>query len=335
MITKIKDKKEKITSAHFKAEDRFITQFPRDLWSEGEYRKAMDLLESCNVNFQQAYAIIRGELKFVEFENTQTFTLEPDDWKPNLSTCHFGQYPDPDNEEEMQAAKRVLLADTVKEDYSRKLSILMRKSEGIRSAEGRLREFFIDNDFEKDILEASFNLNWLILEKDIDALVRVAGMGGFRHGQPISEHYFPSNFENSIKQNVDTFLEQDAINADLDKQRKLKPSDVYENGIITEDGLFYRCGSMGHDKLATRLGYGELEEGHDNTELAMQDGCVVVSLSIASKRLRLPPKHIPLTEKQEDTVQRWLQVVSYSLLPLEKIYTSKAIIPNNRTHSRL
>lgn len=121
-----------------------------------------------------------------------------------------------------------------------------------------------------------------------------------------------------VKDPLDKFIQDTLINDEFAVMTgKPKPSPIYENGIITPDGLFYRCGVMGHSMLSVSLGYSELEydeEGLDPSQKALKAGCILVSLTIAGKKVRRIDGTV--TKQQKETLKQWVELVSYSHAPL-------------------
>lgn len=78
-------------TVNFSVDPVWLTQFVRNLWSEGSYGLAMDTLD-CLIGLPEDIkpGVIRGT-----YTLTKDFSWEEDDWSPNLEMCNFGQYPDP------------------------------------------------------------------------------------------------------------------------------------------------------------------------------------------------------------------------------------------------
>lgn len=114
------------------------------------------------------------------------------------------------------------------------------------------------------------------------------------------------------------YMESDAVNDEVVKAEKIQPSDVYENGIITPDGKFYRCGSMGHNLVAIALGYAEDNSQSETSGVAdaIEKGCVTVTCNLALKMIRKPKK---VTKAQRATIAKWYALVSYSKLNLLQV----------------
>ncbi len=80
---------------NFTMSAEFATDHARNLWSEGQFRKAIDWVYLFGLDVEQGYGLISGKYKLVETDKENNFDLEDDDWKPNLSMCHLCRYPDP------------------------------------------------------------------------------------------------------------------------------------------------------------------------------------------------------------------------------------------------
>lgn len=110
------------TVVHFRVEADFITEHARNLWSEGEYQKAIDFLGTMNgISLNQIYDVIMGKSKFKEIDKSQIFTLAPDNWVPVVENCHLCQYPNPVNGKEMRAAEEKLKELEARKRFSRLL----------------------------------------------------------------------------------------------------------------------------------------------------------------------------------------------------------------------
>jgi len=85
----------KSESVTFTMSAEFATSHSRTLWSEMRYRAVYAFLWAFGISIEQGEDIIRGKLKFVESDKPNEFLLAKDNWKPNLTTCRMGMYPDP------------------------------------------------------------------------------------------------------------------------------------------------------------------------------------------------------------------------------------------------
>lgn len=79
-------------TVHFSIEGEWLTDFIRQGWSEGRYEWAMETLKHSGCPSEYHNEVLRGNLKMV---GVNEFRLMEDDWRPTLSDCHFGTYPDP------------------------------------------------------------------------------------------------------------------------------------------------------------------------------------------------------------------------------------------------
>lgn len=295
--------RELVGKVHFTIKADFITGFARELWAEGEYQRALDFLGTLHgVTYVQKHRIIVGKLKFKEVGKTQRFKLVKDDWKPNLSHCHFRQYPNPDNGEEMEAARRVLLLDQTKKQYNRRISVLLDKADEDEKVLLHIQAFFLSFDFDNDALEPEFEEGFSELEKDVDALVRVSH---------IRRTGYTENFAM-----VDKFLKEQRINSAIEEatENKIapKPGAIYENGIVKPNGDFYRCGSMGHNLLAIALGYpaDNSKSEFAALEAALADGCCAVTTNLKVRHIRKGKGGI--TKAQQKRLTEWLELTKYS-----------------------
>lgn len=86
----------KTQTVHFTVDPDGITRLIRDMWAEGSYEKALNVLGSmaCGVVIPQGiqYDIIRGKKKFANYNgDPDQFCIIVDNWKPR-----DGDYPDPE-----------------------------------------------------------------------------------------------------------------------------------------------------------------------------------------------------------------------------------------------
>jgi len=283
-------------TVHFTVQDQFLTNHARNLWSEGEYRKAMDFLGTTGVNVIQAHRIIAGHLKFEEVGKTQTFKLVKDSWKPNLSMCHHCQYPDPSNGEEMANAEAVLENDRAEKLWSVQLYKMLDEAGDNPKALRHIQNLALTRQLQK-------TYPMLRDEDYTETMQTISALGA---SNTVLEEFI-----------LDTKI-NDSVSADIEKKQKPFPSHVYETGIITPDGLFYRCGALGHINLAIALGYGS-EDGGDPEGLepdvrAVKEGCVVLSANHAMKKIRA----VTINAEQKPVVEEWLSLVKYLTSPLVK-----------------
>lgn len=336
MTTKTQKKTSRIV--HFTVSAEFIHEHARRLWSEGEYKKAHSFLGTLTgITERQRCSVIMGRFKFQEVGNSQTFIMTEDDWHPDLNMCHFGQYPDPADKQQMKDAEHVLLKDKVRKGYAMKLHVLLEKTEGIKTAERRLREFALDHSFEEDVLDADFALDWQTLEKDIAALLRVAGMSGYQFVRHASETYYEGDFAaiggSIAEQNVNAFMQGTRMNYAYEKMSengvRPEPGDVYENGLIDKDGNFYRCGAQGHNLVAIALGY---PSDNSNSEFAalqaaLADGCLSVTCNLLIRHIRKGKGGV--NDAQRKRLTEWYRLTEYSKAPFFQ-YDWEDIAPDDK-----
>lgn len=142
----------------------------------------------------------------------------------------------------------------------------------------------------------------------------------FLPGEPRYENYLTFKPKSSLD-TVDGFIQDTRMNDKIaEAEYKPTPEPVYENGIITPDGSFYRCGVMGHNILSVSLGYAELEydeEGLDPSQKALKAGCILVSLTIVGKKVRRIDGTV--TKEQRERLKEWIELISYSNAPLSQV----------------
>jgi hypothetical protein len=151
----MKTKTRKVSTVHFTVEDDFITKMARGFWAEGLYGHALNFLSSMHgISTRQMHDVIMGRKRFQEVDETQTFILVADNWQPELSSCHFGQYPDPANLVEMSLAEDALYRDARRKEFSRQLCILMDDIDENPRALRMLQKFMTD----QSVGEAGFEV---------------------------------------------------------------------------------------------------------------------------------------------------------------------------------
>lgn len=262
--------KTKVETVHFTVEAEFINTHARRLWSEGEYRKAIDFLGTMRgITLDQINLIIIGKQKFEEIGETQTFRLVPDDWSPNLNMCHLGQYPDPANPSEMSAAEDKLAELRAEKQVNATITRMMNEAGDDRMAQLRVRDYLNSRQMGLTELEAA----------DL----------------------------------IEKYQAAEEFNAKLEEGGKPEPSAVYENGIITPDGKFYRCEFSGHGLLAEKLGY-KSRPPLAPDEVAVQDGCAVVSANLIARKLRVIGEK--QTPEMHDTIREWFALTFDKNIPL-------------------
>ena len=120
---------------HFTVDANFLTGHARDLWSEGEYHKAIDFLGTLNgMTLDQMHDLINGKVKFEEDGHTQTFRLVADNWMPNVNACHLCQYPNPEHGNEMNTSEEKLKEWEARKRFSK---LLYEMQESVRDEDVR------------------------------------------------------------------------------------------------------------------------------------------------------------------------------------------------------
>ncbi len=275
--------------ANFTVQDQFLTDHARNLWAEGEFRRAMDFLGTVGVSIVQAHRIIMGKLKFKEVGNTQEFILVKDNWKPDKDHCHHCQYPDPSNGMEMAEAEAVLENDRAEKLWAVQLNKMLDETGDNPKALRHIQNLAMTRQLQK---------RYPIL-RDEDYAETMQVVSALGASDTILEDFI-----------LDTKI-NDTVSIDIENKQKPLPSSVYETGIVTPDGLFYCCGALGHINLAIALGYGS-EDGGDPEGLepdvrAVKEGCVVLSANHMIKKIRA----VKINKDQKPVVEEWLRLVGY------------------------
>lgn len=86
-----------VETVHFTVDPDGLTRLVRDIWAEGNYKKALGILEAAKYGEPLPIAvqhdIIRGKNKFARYRNQRdSFCIKADRWKSSKGT----RYPDPD-----------------------------------------------------------------------------------------------------------------------------------------------------------------------------------------------------------------------------------------------
>ena len=277
-------------TVHFTIEADFIHGHARDLWKEGEYKKTREFLSTMiGVTDKQMNDVIIGKKKFVEYEDTQTFSLVKDNWKPNLAHCHLSQYPDPLSDIEMGKAEEKLDEWRFENEKSVLITRMVNRAEDDRQELQKIKNILLRFDSSGDKVTFFTDCQSYLSGKYMDDTDRqTLEIDKFMRGQE-----FNSFLENS-----------DAMP---------KPEEaIYENGIITPDGKFYRCEFGGHNILAEKLGYvGEPPLEPDN--VAVKDGCIVLSANLVLRKARYV-KELK-NEKQHTKFMQWFNLTFRSEIP--------------------
>lgn len=222
-----------VEEVYFKVDFEGMTHLIRDIWSEGRYTVAIDILDSMNIPPEFHEDIIHGKLKIIQDPDGiegVTGTLAHDNWKVNLDQCAFGFYPKfidmPNMAEKMVTYYR---------EYESKV---------IRDARMLYNDYMESfHALDKERMANEFFQYPERIQEEIDPDGNVVN-GRFMPLLPNPRLNLPS---------VEEFVERQL---ELDKIETVEPDPNFKSkyGIITDDGKFYGCGWMEHDWLCNRLG---------------------------------------------------------------------------------
>jgi hypothetical protein len=261
-------------TVHFTIDADFINEHARNLWSEGEYRKAKDFLSTLiGITEKQMNAI----------------SLVKDNWKPNLDRCHLSQYPNPDNPDEMKKAESKLKDLEFEKTKSSLISRMLDKAEENRQELQKIKNILSRLDASNDTVEFLDNCRDYLSGKYMDDTDRVL----LELDKFIENQKFVTLLENSGE--------------------KPKPTkEIYENGIITPDGSFYRCEFAAHTILAEKLGY-EGDPPFTPDDIAVKSGCIVLTANLLLRKARYKPEL--RGERQIEKFKQWFNLTFSSDIP--------------------
>jgi len=235
----------KTRTLRFTVTGSFLTRHVRDLWTEGRYELALDMLD-CLDGLTPAirFGVIRGTWGL-----TDDSTAIPDDWKPDLSWCHLRQYPDPERLAGL-AEQGVDLAVEVKrlQDLVCSLAVGYRRTRPIRAVVEVLEDLL--ETLPDEVLERNGVSRRTFLDlpgRRVTGVVYGSNEEGWTRGSKQFPGWSPAGVPK-----VEDYIERQL---DLDKLPCPDPEGVKtsDNGYITPDGAYYPCRWMEHNWLADRL----------------------------------------------------------------------------------
>jgi hypothetical protein len=258
------------TTVHFKICPKWLTGFVRDVWAEGSYQKSFNIINAAfpEMRDEIKFAIISGSKKLVQDKHDkESMNIANDDWKPDLSRCHNGLYPDPE-----EVRNNAVYTARDLEEY------LERKNPTPPKLD---RAEFIENNDLPDLKEVRREMKMFA---GYDSLEEMNQALLFKRSIPTPEHY------------VETQMSRDERAGQKPKPDKTLLADL---GWITPDGKFYAClTAMEHVWLADQFGLSERE-----AELA---GWIKITRGIDMVRHVFQGEKEP-TQKQIDTVFQWCE----------------------------
>ena len=282
---------------HFRVCFEGLTQQARDFWMEGEYARALDFLDACNIPIEKAHDIIRGKLKMIQDPKGKKGvdgTLAEDSWKPNLDYCQYSTYPDPDD-----LAKMAQDGLNYKYQYNRQnkltfQALLDKLSEAYQASDMKeaneiwqLIDCFPVDKKEKE------NIPWSRKLCE-DAL---AGIEAFDKSHNITDGgvQFTSKYILDNNPDLNEFT-KNILKRDLREAPKpTKDFKTHKQGWILPSGKFYPCLTpMEHVWLAEKLGKTEKE--------AEEAGWVKISYTFMGIYILCFRQ---VTQKQLDTLFDW------------------------------
>lgn len=87
-------------TVHFTVCPKWLTAFVRSVWAEGSYQRAFNIINAAFPTMppDMKHGIIRGTHQLVRAKGRDKTAINvvTDRWKPNLTRCSYGHYPDPD-----------------------------------------------------------------------------------------------------------------------------------------------------------------------------------------------------------------------------------------------
>ena len=268
-----------VRTLHFSIDLEWLTGFIRQAWSEGRYQYAYDLLKSSGCPAEYHDEIIRGNVRMV---GVNEGTTESDRWRPDLSMCHRGTYPDPDEiagiAEEGERYKYLYL-ELQRIEYFELCRMWEKAQTGgdLHDLAFRLRQ--IPWEFV-ETLEPLERTPWNLAQQYNMVEAKATAFGGWQE-IPSVEQYVAHQLE-------------------LDERPAPDPDPTHTSpyGWLLPDGKLYPCEYWEHDWLVSALG----KTVHE----AERDGWVRLGYS---KAMDLPVigSHEELTQAQIDSLWDWCE----------------------------
>ena len=308
--------KNKAKELYFRVDFDGLTKMARDFWAEGEYARALDYLEACNIPLDKGHDIIRGKLKMAQDPNGKDGVdgiIVKDNWTPNLAYCQHSTYPDPNDLPKMAQ-------DALNYKAERRETNL----EKLKKYSDELGEFYQKLDWESvgqlwDLIDA---LAGLEEEKEEIPWSRKLYKEVIENGGKIPVSRTPkeeglttvelkSEWQKIIKfqkeNNLNNYSEDILGRDNREAPKPTKDFKKYKQGWVMPDGKFYPClTSMEHIWLADKLGKTEKE--------AEEAGWIKVSYAMLGIYVGCFRK---ATQKQLDTLFDWMQGSPERELPFE------------------
>lgn len=263
------DRRKTTSTVHFTVDPDGITRLIRDMWREGSFDKAFNVLSSMSagepIPIDKQYGIVRGNLKFSRFQgDPDQFCIVSDNWKPRDTDY----YPDP------EPAKLAA--------YLEKRADQKAKREWYRSLRGEQRQDEPNTDeptvrFEGEVVKP---------------MKMFAGYGS------VEEMNMAFAFQKSVPTVDETVA---AMRSRDERDGKVRPDTtlVSEMGWVLPNGKFYPClTKMEHIWLAGQFNLTETQ--------AEQKGWVKITRDFLGERFIHQGK-ISATQKQINTVFDWCE----------------------------
>ena len=223
---------------HFSIEGEWLTDFIRQGWSEGRYEWTMETLKYSGCPREYHNDVLRGKLKMV---GVNELRLEADDWHPDLSDCHLGTYPDPDDIFAMASD-----GENYKKLYFQRLSM------DYYTTKQRWDMYRLDRaDLQYYIRTFPEEFVLTLPERDREMWMVSTGKEEFRYGD-IAEQLQDNALEvaklGMQVPTVDEFIERERM---LEEKEQPRPDRSCSSnwGWILPNGDFYPCLYWEHDWL--------------------------------------------------------------------------------------
>lgn len=298
-------KRTKRSTACFRLNFEWFTGYVRDLWAEGEYVLAINLMTDCDIPIGEAHDVIRGKCKMVQDPRGGQGTdgmISPDSWTPDLSRSFLDKYPDPldmtyfrmvnrygirglaDMKQSIKRADRAMNEAT---NYFDKLEIVKQ----VKDIPDEVYEFFDEprpetlntGDYSPRALyniglnSMGQDVEGIRLRADIAAEIRAQAMADLKDGDDLDiTQLDPVRKVVPGLPNVDEYIKHQL---ELDERPKPEPDNEFNvpTGYVLPDGKFYSCAWMEHSWLAYVLGM-------ENPQKANKAGWIMISHPINEPR---------------------------------------------------
>jgi len=281
--------------AHFRIDFEWLTDHVRSLWAEGRYSLAQETLVD-TLPLDEIRDIIRGKRKLIQDPDGKKGVdglVTDDNWKPDLSFCFLGLYPDPSDSTHFRYVDQY---GTDGISHAHNICRLVMNSYNYLEKMNFTREL---QPYKDDLLV------WLGFKEVVGLRQkRRMELKDFEETQQKVERYsqcLVPDFGITSGIDVDAFVKKQV---ELDSKPTPPPDPTFSipTGYILPTGKFHPCGWMEHAWLANVLG----NSPNFSKEIASKMGWIEITHPLGEpNQLQIFYGDKEPTEAQLGTLAEW------------------------------